>query len=121
MWKKTILFLGFFIVSSLIGYYCGHLINVAYNVEEYDLVLCMFFMILSVLIVACGIKIRDEKILKEIHSNQIKAESSKKFPLYGAYNKNVPLFFYLSGFLVLFLYNNFCELSSNIMLLSFIW
>lgn len=104
MWKKTFLFLGIFMVAFCIGYYCGHLVNKVYEVKDLEFMLGILFMSLSIVTVYCAIKIRDKKIIKEIHKNQIKVEPSKKFPLYRAYNENSLFLLALLAFLPLLIY-----------------
>ena len=84
------------------------LVNEVWKVKDFEFWLGMFFTFLSIVAVYCAIKIRDKKIMKEIHNNQIKVEPSKKFPLYKAYSIKLILITALLGFLPLLIIS-FCE------------
>lgn len=59
--------------SFFIGHYCGYLINVASGMNGgFEIVLGGLFTLLSAVGISHEIKKRDEKILKEIHTNQIR-------------------------------------------------
>ena len=80
MWRQTLLYLGSWITSCLIGYYCGYIVNVVYNVEGYDVIFGFFSLIFGIIITLYFINKANSK--KNIYPNQIKVKPVKRLPFY---------------------------------------